>query len=308
MSLDPRHLAQLAAIVDTGSFTEAAVQMELTQSALSRNMKTLERRVGAPVLRRGRRGASPTELGAMLARYGDVIRVAGLNAESATTTVGDAAARQLTIAATSLISEFCLVEPMAGFMDRHPALTCHLRVGLIEELVSMVTLGEADLAIGYFGALTGAEALQYEVLLQDWLAVVARPGHPQAGIDDIVALADSDARWILPEPRNRLRWEIEGALRYNGVERVKVAYETGTTSQIVRLLAATDGISMLPRFALSPLLARGELVELCPDRDLLRRPIGLLSQPDRRKSSIVTAFVRALKQIADTYGPANRDK
>ena len=85
MSLDPRHLIQLATIVETGSFAQAATQLDLAQSALSRNIKTLEERVGSPVLQRGRRGAVPTEIGTRLAQHGQVIRTAHLQANNTAT-------------------------------------------------------------------------------------------------------------------------------------------------------------------------------------------------------------------------------
>ena len=62
MIIDPRHLMQLTAIVNAGSYSEAAKRMGLTQPALSRNMRILEKTVGARVLERGRNGVTPTEV------------------------------------------------------------------------------------------------------------------------------------------------------------------------------------------------------------------------------------------------------
>src|SRR5487761_575723 len=68
--MDPRYLRQLAEIIDNGSVTKAAQALNVPQSTLSRNMKSLEARVGAPVFERGRYGVIPTRIGASLARIG----------------------------------------------------------------------------------------------------------------------------------------------------------------------------------------------------------------------------------------------
>jgi DNA-binding transcriptional LysR family regulator len=57
-------LRALVAVVDAGSFTEAATELHLSQAAVSRGVAGLERELGAPVLRRTTRRVEPTALGA----------------------------------------------------------------------------------------------------------------------------------------------------------------------------------------------------------------------------------------------------
>ena len=61
--MNPKYLAQLATIVELGSVTKAAQKLNTTQPTLSRIIKLIEDRVGAPVLRRGRHGVTATEIG-----------------------------------------------------------------------------------------------------------------------------------------------------------------------------------------------------------------------------------------------------
>ena len=56
--MNPKYLAQLATIVELGSVTKAAQKLNTTQPTLSRTIKLIEDRVGAPVLRRGRHGVT----------------------------------------------------------------------------------------------------------------------------------------------------------------------------------------------------------------------------------------------------------
>ena len=68
--MNPKYLAQLATIVELGSVTKAAQKLNTTQPTLSRIIKLIEDRVGAPVLRRGRHGVTATEIGFRLADSG----------------------------------------------------------------------------------------------------------------------------------------------------------------------------------------------------------------------------------------------
>ncbi|WP_242887413.1 LysR family transcriptional regulator [Actinomadura litoris] len=69
MELELRQLRVLVAIVDTGTFTDAAIELGVSQAAVSRTLAALERTVDARLLRRTSRSVTPTATGArVLAR------------------------------------------------------------------------------------------------------------------------------------------------------------------------------------------------------------------------------------------------
>lgn len=66
--MELRHLRYFVAVVDAGSVTEAAAQLNLSQPSLSRQLKVLERQLGVPLLVRDAWGSRPTPAGRELAR------------------------------------------------------------------------------------------------------------------------------------------------------------------------------------------------------------------------------------------------
>ena len=75
MELDVRQLLNLMAIARHGSFSRAAAERRLSQPALSNSIRQLEGRLRAPVLTRGRQGATLTDLGRMLVRHEELLEI-----------------------------------------------------------------------------------------------------------------------------------------------------------------------------------------------------------------------------------------
>jgi DNA-binding transcriptional LysR family regulator len=63
MDLELRHLRCLVAIVDSGTFTDAAIELGISQAAVSRNLMALERVLGVRLLHRTSRSITPTTAG-----------------------------------------------------------------------------------------------------------------------------------------------------------------------------------------------------------------------------------------------------
>jgi DNA-binding transcriptional LysR family regulator len=63
MDLELRHLRCLVAIVDSGSFTDAAIELGISQAAVSRNLASLEELLGVRLLHRTSRSMTPTTAG-----------------------------------------------------------------------------------------------------------------------------------------------------------------------------------------------------------------------------------------------------
>ena len=118
--LSSRELAAFAAAVETGSVQGAAEALDLTQSATTKRIQALERRLGVSLLHRGRHGVRATEEG--MALYPEARR--GLDALAlAEQAVADShAARPLRIAASHTIGEALLPTWLTAFRAELPGV------------------------------------------------------------------------------------------------------------------------------------------------------------------------------------------
>ena len=86
MDLELRHLRCLVAIVDSGTFTDAAIELGISQAAVSRNLMALEQVLGVRLLHRTSRTITPTTAGVhALAQARQVLAAAGNLVAEATT-------------------------------------------------------------------------------------------------------------------------------------------------------------------------------------------------------------------------------
>jgi len=86
MDLELRHLRCLVAIVDVGTFTDAAIELGISQAAVSRNLMALEQVLGVRLLHRTSRNITPTTAGVhILAQARQILAAAGNLIAEATT-------------------------------------------------------------------------------------------------------------------------------------------------------------------------------------------------------------------------------
>src|SRR5215831_7453745 len=86
MDLELRHLRCLVAIADTGTFTDAAIELGISQAAVSRNVLALEKVLGVRLLHRTSRSVTPTTAGVhVLAQARQILGAAGNLVAEATT-------------------------------------------------------------------------------------------------------------------------------------------------------------------------------------------------------------------------------
>jgi DNA-binding transcriptional LysR family regulator len=203
--LDPVKLATLRAVIADGSFSAAGLRLGLTQPAVSRHVAQLERRLGTQLVRRTKRGATPTEAGRLLAAHADAVlgRLALAEAQ-----VGELAGlRRGTVRLGSFFTALAyLSAEAAGILEsREPALFAGGEQVIVDALVDRraalagLRTGELDLAVVWEHAFerVGAPAdVQLVALFDDPPCALLPAGHRHAGAPSVRAVDLRRDTWI----------------------------------------------------------------------------------------------------------------
>ncbi|MFK7995555.1 MAG: LysR family transcriptional regulator [Granulosicoccus sp.] len=293
MKLDSRHLAQLSVIVEAGSFQSAADRLGLTQPALSRNMRTLEQRVGSTLFQRDGRRSVPNTLGQQLSRSGLAIRLAEEQAEIAADKSLSGALGELRIGAPPIVAGRFLTNALSRFIKEYPNCSVELKTGLVHELRSMLERGQIDLVLGPQSLAHPNDALRFEHLIDDRVGILCRSGHELSTFKKITP-SDLEAHfWLTHSRGSLLRQQTEAAMLASGITSIQVAVETDSIRSALEIISNTDLVTTMPIETTTPYL-QNELIFLDFDSPHFHRPIGVIRRKDTPESHLEQKFFSCL--------------
>ena len=144
LKIDVESLRTLRAVVDTGSFTLAADELGLTQSAVSHKVKRLEERVGLDLVVRGA-VVTATPDGADLLRYAD--RIVTAHDEAVSHLTRSDLQGSLRLGSNEDLHSDELVEVLARFGRAYPNVQIDVTVGLSGSIADLIDAGDVDLGL-----------------------------------------------------------------------------------------------------------------------------------------------------------------
>lgn len=293
MKLDPKHLAQLSVIVESGSFQMAADRLALTQPALSRNMKALEERLGASLFIRDGRRSVPNALGLRLARNGQTIRLAEEQASVLADQSAQGAVGELRIGAPPIVAGKFLSEAVAGFIKDNPNCVVEMRTGLVHELRTMLERGQVDLVLGPKSLADSSDGLLFEPLIDDRVGILCRTAHPLTFRRRIMS-SDLEAQdWLAHSRGSLLRQQTEAAMIASGINSMHIVCETDSIRSVLEIVAETDLITTMPKATTAPYLEE-KLVFLDFDHPQFHRPLGAIRRKRSSSNSLEIGFLSRL--------------
>ena len=253
--IDLTALASLRAVATHGSVVAAADALGFTPSAVSQQVKRLERQTGVPLLERVGRGVMLTRHGRHLVDSGsqllaDLERVeAGLHRQA-----GAVAGRlRLTAFSTAMRG---LVAPVVGRLrEQHPELTLALTEREPWDTVDLVASGQTDVGVVHsWGDVSLAipDHLATTPLARDVADVIVPVDHALARRGRVSTHDLVDEGWIAtPEGTICRQWLIR---MYDGTGRLpRIAHTSMEFDSHLALVRAGLGIALVPRLGRRPL-------------------------------------------------------
>jgi DNA-binding transcriptional LysR family regulator len=144
-----RQCEYLIAVVEEGSFTEAAQRLLVAQPSLSRQIKVLEESIGGPLLERGRTPVRPTPLGEAFLPHANAVVQGAQEATRAARAAGRLEEGELWISTLQSIALGVVPQAIRVWRRRYPGVDIRIREYThIDELSERMWRGDADVAIG----------------------------------------------------------------------------------------------------------------------------------------------------------------
>jgi DNA-binding transcriptional LysR family regulator len=280
-------LRALVAVADYGNFSEAALKLELSQSAISHAIASLEEQLGVVLLSRGRHGANLTPVGErVIEQARQVLQLLEGIVQEANQEKG-LHGGQVRIAAFRSVATHILPTVIARFRCHFPEITVsitefHNFIGVEQALRE----GHADIGFTYLPANEGFET--WEILRDDYIALLP----PNSGLRPAQLTWEQLAVYPLILPCiDCCSIPIRNHLRISDYP-LKIAYEVREDSTIVSMVMQGLGAAILPRLAAEPLPAG---IHVCRLPVHLERRIGTAVFTNALQTPAVFAFLDALR-------------
>jgi DNA-binding transcriptional LysR family regulator len=284
--LDLELLIALVAIIESGSFKQAARRLNLTQSGVSMQIKRLEDRVGQQLLRRHGRQVQMTEAGHILHKYARTI--VELEQEARTQLSMPALSGRVRVGLPEWFAGRRLQSLLAQFTRAHPDVHLVMRADTSAELRNALAEGNLDLAVGIIDEQDGSLAPVYQ---ENLVWVVGEEHTLEVSEEMPVALFDPPCpyRELAMEGLAECGWRGHEVFTSGSVASVRTAVEIGLGISVfpesavrpgLRVLSQTEGFPELPKTRLgiyrSPHIAGTPSEHLCIYLDESLRSEGSL--------------------------------
>lgn len=253
--MELRYLKYFLAVAETGSFTRAAADCFVAQSALSQQVARLEGEVGARLFHRTSRSVRLTAAGELLVPLARRILAEVDDARAELDALTGLRRGRLRLGLIQTAGGATDVAAVLGeYRRRYPGIELHVRTAPSTEMVAAVAEGTLDLAVvGLVADRATPAGLVRQVLARDPLVAVVPGAHPLAGrariaLTELAGAAGEYPTLIQGARGTGLRHQVEAAFARAGLA-ADQSFEIGQIHDMVRLAAAGVGITVVPRSA-----------------------------------------------------------
>lgn len=296
--MDVDQLAVLRELAERGSITAVAAATHKSPSAVSQQLRTLQRQAGVALVERDGRGIRLTEAGRALAASSVRIAVAIAEAESEWRAFAEGETGTVSVAMFPSAAEL-LLPGLLRRMDAHPGILLEVLERDLAEHAFVRLVHDVDIVVGHRsdgGPPPRHGGLAVVPLLREPLDVAVPLDHPLAGRDRVRAEEVIGEPWITVEENFPIGRVLNGVSLRVGVE-PRVVHRTNHLPLIENLVAAGHGVALVPRYtSLSRAAGRLRLLTLADVR--AARHIEAILRPERAARTIVTRVLDELRAEA----------
>ena len=281
------------AVAEEGSFTAAAKQLHVSQSAISRQVKLLEEELGGPLLHRGARGVTLTSSGELLLSLAHRLNRDVKNVVAQIAETHDLLRGSLTIAGGMTVCLHVLPRVLRDYHKKYPGIDIKVVTGRNETILALLRGHEVDLAL--LTLPIQDKDLEVIPVLKEEMVVVTAKNHPLAKQKSVDVDTLASYPQILYEEGSNTR-RVQERLFAQTERTLNVAMETENVEITKAMVGAGLGITLIPYAAIEREVRAGRLAITRVRGQRLYRQAGWVYL----KSDYVPPPVTAMLELFDS--------
>lgn len=280
-------------LVETASFSRAAELNQITQSAVSQQIRALERAFEVSLIERGKRNFSVTQEGRAFLQASKEILQAYDGLSVRLRELQNVVAGPLKVAAIYSVGLHDLPPYLKKFRTLYPEVALQVEYRRSAQIYAEVLEGVADLGIVAYPQ--RRSGLVVESHWEDRMVLICHPEHPLAERRRIKLSELDGERFISFEPDLPTRKAVDKVLRAAGVT-VQRVMELDNVETVKRAVEVENGISIVPETSVFHEVRTGILAAIDIESAEMWRPLGVIYRRNRPISAPQKQFIATLRQ------------
>lgn len=296
--MELRQLYYFVKVAKKEHVTQAAEELHVAQSAVSRQIHQLEEELGVKLFLQKGRNLQLTPVGQLLYKRVEAVLKDLERTVQEVHEFHDPESGEIRLGFPHSLGIHLMPEVVSGFRKKHPNVKFRLKQGNFASIIKDIVSGEMDLA--FISPFPEAhDEVTGDILLTEELSAILPPNHPLAGEESIKLEQLKNEMFVVFSNGYSLRPIVLDACQKAGFE-PKISFESEETDTIRGLVAAGMGVSLLPDMALFQTKQLQPARVRISDPKVLRQ-IGLIRRSDDKLSPVASVFYKFLIEYFDTY-------
>jgi DNA-binding transcriptional LysR family regulator len=298
--LDSRQLRAFCVLARTGSFTQTARELHVTQSGISHSMKALERQIGCRLLDRLGKKLVLTQAGEQLLHHATKILQEMENAQEALTHLGKWGKGRLRLGASTTACQHIIPPVLREFKESFPEHAITIQPGDAPELISLLLRQKIDLAL--CPETNNEPQLEFHPLFADELHFIVSALHPWAQTGRVDRSEIPRQNYILYSKNSITFRLVEDYFRREEMV-LNTTAEVGSMEATKELVKLGLGVSILAPWIARKEIQEGSLMALPLGKRKLQRRWGILHWRGKRLNLAEETFVGLCETETQSFRP-----
>jgi LysR family transcriptional regulator, transcriptional activator of the cysJI operon len=279
-------------LAETESFTKAAQINQVTQSAVSQQISSLERQFKSLLIERSKKKFRLTREGQVLYDYSKQIIQTYEALFSRLQEIKDIVSGTVRVATIYSIGLHDLPPYLKKFLKAYPTVNVHVEYRRSNQVYDDVLGNVVDLGLVAYPVKDAK--LEIVPLRKDMMMLICHPQHPLAKSKSVPLKAITGQKFIGFEPDIPTRRAIDKILKENGVH-VQHVMEFDNIETVKRAVEIDAGISIVPHGTITQEVSKQTLVEIKFDDAEFYRPLAAIHKKNKVLSPAMKQFLSVLK-------------
>ncbi|TJY39760.1 LysR family transcriptional regulator [Cohnella pontilimi] len=290
-------LETLLTISKTLSFRKAGEHLNLTQPAVSAQIKSLEDEFKATLVDRNH-PVTLTDRGKVFLEHAERILTIVEELKQKLSDLDHNPQGHIVLGTTTSIAIQILPRVLSYFQNQFPLIKTTIQSMSSSQVHASVENGTVDVGIGYLSERSAQ--VETSVLYYDTFELVTSPRHPLASLEKVTVGMLKDVPMIMLSPDTQGRRFVDRVLREHQIT-PNIAMELSSSEEVKRMAELNLGAAVVSKLSISGELKRGTL-KMIPVSELeVSHPVGVITKSGRYLSSAMKQFLSDLKGMPEDH-------